>query len=260
MMRAGQVTDDALSWVDDYIANIRPHFHVREADSLLIVLPNQAVRLNRSGLAILSFLRDGGSIRDVLRMAGDDLDRHEELLWFFCDFRSLVNGCLGEGRGRRAVRVESHPKQFNVLPVLSEIAVTYRCNLKCGFCYAACGCRGRGGSDDREMSTDEIKRVLEIIRRDAQVPSVSFTGGEPLIREDLEHLVGEAVRVGLRVNLITNATMLSADRAIALRVKTRHPQHRSATTRSHWLLDGSGAMATVNSAALDQRQSQTRVD
>jgi len=49
------------------------------------------------------------------------------------------------------------------------------------------------------------------------VPSVSFTGGEPLLREDIEDLIAAARRVGLRPNLITNATLADAERALRLR-------------------------------------------
>jgi organic radical activating enzyme len=35
------------------------------------------------------------------------------------------------------------------------------------------------------MSSIEARDVLRIIREEAQVPSVSFTGGEPMLREDL---------------------------------------------------------------------------
>ncbi len=59
-----------------------------------------------------------------------------------------------------------------------------------------------------EMTTREAIRVLEIIRRDAKVPSVSFTGGEPTLRSDLEELVAAATKIGLRTNLITNGTLL----------------------------------------------------
>lgn len=200
--------EGAFGWVDDYLAHVRALFEVRREDDLLIVLPNRAVKLNRSGLAILRFLKRGGSIDDVLARLGADPQRRRELFYFLCDFRSLMTGCLGEGRGRKAVRVIPHPEPFNRLPVLSEVAVTYRCNLRCRFCYAACGCRGAGAKDGREMTTGQVVRVLKIIRRDAKVPSVSFTGGEPLLRDDLETLVAAAVRVGLRVNLITNASLL----------------------------------------------------
>ncbi len=209
-MQHAALSPNAFDWVDDYFAHIRPHFDVREEDRLLLVLPNRAVKLNRSGLSILRYLKDGGSIRPMLDRIGEAPQRRSELLYFQFDFSTLISGCLGEGRGRKAVQVVSHGESFNTLPVLSEIAVTYRCNLRCTFCYAACGCHGgdhAGGP--AECSTAEIIRLLEVIRHDAKVPSVSFTGGEPSLRDDLEELVAAAGRIGLRTNLITNARGLT---------------------------------------------------
>lgn len=220
--------DGDFAWVDPYFSHVRRHFEVRAEDELLIVMPNQAYKLNHTALRLLRFLKDGGPISAVLGKLGDDARRREELFYFLCDFRSLMTGCLREGRGRKAVRLQPHPQAFNVLPVLSEIALTYRCNLRCRFCYAGCNCRGpdvldfRGHDPDfpnsrksghvpAEMPTAEVVRVLEIIRREAQVPSVSFTGGEPALREDLEELVRRAVETGLRVNLITNGVRLAED-------------------------------------------------
>lgn len=198
---------EAFNWVDDYFAHIRPYFDVREEDSLLIVLPNKAVKLNRTGFKVLQLLKEGGSISEVVEKLGDRNERRRELFHFLCDFRSLITGCLGEGHNRRAVDIVSHAELFNVLPVLSEIAVTYRCNLQCRFCYAACGCQKKTSSV--EMSTGEVISVLKMIRNEAKVPSVSFTGGEPLVRSDLEELVSAARGNGLRVNLITNGTLLA---------------------------------------------------
>jgi len=204
---------DAFSWVDDYFSHISPHFDVREKDLLLIILPNRAMKLNSTGFKVLKFMKEGGSFANLSAKIGDNDDRRRELFHFLCDFRSLMTGCLGEGRGRKAVSIEQYSGSFNTLPVLSEIAVTYRCNLKCRFCYAACGCQRKDG-DASEMSTKEILKILKVIRNDAKVPSVSFTGGEPLLRNDLEELVSGAKNIGLRVNLITNGTLLAGnDRA-----------------------------------------------
>ena len=209
--------NNAFQWVDDYFAHVRPLFEVREADSLLIIMPNRAVKLNRTGLKALQWLKNGGSINDILAKLGDRNERRHELFLFLCDFRRLLTGCLGEGHASRAVEMAPHPRTFNTLPVLSEVAVTYQCNLRCRFCYAACGCH-RAEESHPEMTTAQVLRVLRIIRDEAQVPSVSFTGGEPLMRDDLEDLVAGAVRAGLRVNLITNATLLAgSDRARRLR-------------------------------------------
>ena len=58
------------------------------------------------------------------------------------------------------------------------------------------------------MSDDEVCRVLEMIRRDARCPSVSFTGGEPTLRPGLPRLVRHAKGLGLAVNLISNGQLL----------------------------------------------------
>jgi radical SAM protein with 4Fe4S-binding SPASM domain len=57
---------------------------------------------------------------------------------------------------------------------------------------------------EREMTTEEIKRVLDIIIDDAHCPTVSFTGGEPTLRMDLPELIAHAKNRGMRANLITN--------------------------------------------------------
>lgn len=202
--------NDAFSWVDDYFSHIRAHFDVREEDCLLIILPNRAMKLNSTGFKVLKFMKNGGTTANLIGKLGNNDDRRKDLFHFLCDFRSLMTGCLGEGQGRKAVSIEQHSGSFNILPILSEIAVTYRCNLKCGFCYAACGCQ-RKDADTSEMSTGEIIRILKAIRMDAKVPSVSFTGGEPLLRNDLEELVAGAKNIGLRVNLITNGTLLAGN-------------------------------------------------
>ena len=51
-----------LSWVDEFISNVRPYVFVRREDNLLIKRPNQAQKLNPNGAALLKSLLDGRSI------------------------------------------------------------------------------------------------------------------------------------------------------------------------------------------------------
>ncbi len=194
-----------ISWIDTFVKAIRPHVEVRREDSLLILIPNQAYKLNRTGLDILGRALDGEPIRDVLGPLAGEEGKREQVHAFFCDVRALLTGCLGEGRGRRAVEHVPYKPPFNTLPVLSEFAPTYRCNLACRFCYA--------GSPDGdlvdELDTAGAVKVIEVIRKQARVPGLSFTGGEPTLRKDLVELVAEAVKIDLRVNLITNGTLLT---------------------------------------------------
>jgi len=204
-----------IAWIDDFVRSISEHVYVRAADSLLILLPNQAYKLNPTGLYLLKQTLAGRPIAEVMgsRLADDSAvaDVHD----FFCDLRALVMGCLGEGRDRRAVETIPFERPHNTLPVLSEIALTYRCNLSCKFCYAGCRCTKK--PDSREMTKAEVKRVLEIIRYDAEVPSVSWTGGEPTLRSDLVDLTQYAADIGMRVNLITNGTNITSDLAASLK-------------------------------------------
>jgi Fe-coproporphyrin III synthase len=90
--------------------------------------------------------------------------------------------------------------------------VTRRCNLACSHCYAAAEVEPAPG----EFSTAEGRRFLEQLA-DYDVPVVLFSGGEPLVRDDLTELVSNAAELGLRPVLSTNGTLLTRDRAAALR-------------------------------------------
>ncbi|MCX7995430.1 MAG: radical SAM protein [candidate division WOR-3 bacterium] len=190
-----------LDWVDGFIKEIKPYVFVRELDNLLILIPNQVYRLNRSGVEILSFLLKGNSINKLLGLIGDDEAKRRELHYFFCDLRAIVSGCLIDGEKREAISYYEFNHDLNYYPVLSEIAVTYRCNLNCEFCYV-------GHKNYPELNTSDLKKVIFKIYNEAKVPSVSFTGGEPLLRKDIISLVGYAHRIGLWTNLITNGTLL----------------------------------------------------
>ncbi len=89
--------------------------------------------------------------------------------------------------------------------------VTKGCNLACEHCYAAAA-----DPVDGELSTAAGRRLLDDLA-DYGVPVVLFSGGEPLVRNDLEELVAHAADAGLRPVLSTNGTLLTPGRARALR-------------------------------------------
>ncbi|MCP3983499.1 MAG: radical SAM protein [bacterium] len=199
-----------LSWVDEWIDNVRPYIFVRDEDNLLIKRPNQAQKLNAQGVKLLKALLDGGSIGEVLDRIGREPRRVRDVALFLHEVKRSLQGRLNEHELSSAVEVRPFEMRFSELPILSEVAITYRCNLRCSFCYAGCNCTTSPiGGDDREMSVDEIRDVLGKIRRQAKVPSVSFTGGEPTLRRELPELVSYAKQLGMRVNLITNGTRMT---------------------------------------------------
>jgi len=90
-----------------------------------------------------------------------------------------------------------------------DIELTERCNNSCIHC-----CINLPFDDadakKRELSTAEIKKILEeAVALDCL--SVRFTGGEPLLREDFHELYLFARKLGLRVMIFTNATLITPD-------------------------------------------------
>lgn len=197
------------SWIDEFIANIRPYVFVRSEDNLLIKLPNQATQLNPQGVRILSELMNGKPIGRLMEDLGGDPRKIYDIVLFIHQVKRFLEGDLNELTKSQAVEVRPFNMRFARLPVLSEIAVTYRCNLKCSFCYAGCNCTANPSGDEREMDKSQIQEILNLLYRKAKVPSVSFTGGEATIRKDLPELVNHASKLGMRVNLITNGTLVS---------------------------------------------------
>ncbi len=94
--------------------------------------------------------------------------------------------------------------------LLAEL--TYRCPLHCVFCYNPVDFANAGP----ELGTDEWLRVLREARAAGSV-QCGFSGGEPLLRDDLEVLVAEAHRLGFYSNLLTSGVGLTAERAAALK-------------------------------------------
>lgn len=87
---------------------------------------------------------------------------------------------------------------------LVEIGLTDMCQCHCAHCYAAEEARSL---EKNELSTDELLLLIEDIRR-IGASEVVFTGGEPLLREDVVVLIKHAHEIGLIARLITNGILL----------------------------------------------------
>ncbi len=94
--------------------------------------------------------------------------------------------------------------------LLAEL--TYRCPLHCVFCYNPVDYTAYGA----ELATDEWVRVLRE-GRSLGATQLGFSGGEPLVRDDLEVLVAEARRLGYYSNLITSGVGLNERRIAAFK-------------------------------------------
>ena len=119
----------------------------------------------------------------------------------------------GDGNPAATEPVAGHPLDRFGRPLRDlRISVTDRCNFRCTYCMP----REVFGSDFRFLPRKELLTFEEITRLaglflDAGVEKLRLTGGEPLVRRDLEQLVGMLARLpGLRdLTLTTNGSLLA---------------------------------------------------
>lgn len=108
--------------------------------------------------------------------------------------------------GRRSANLPSHLLQFSEdkKPVVVW-NVTRKCNLRCVHCYA----HADPSPAPNELSTAEGKALIDSLA-EFGCPVILFSGGEPLMREDLLELVAYSVEKGMRAVISTNGTLITA--------------------------------------------------
>jgi cyclic pyranopterin phosphate synthase len=90
-----------------------------------------------------------------------------------------------------------------------RISVTDRCNFRCVYCMP----KEVYGRDHRFLERRELLTFEEITRVAgtfvaAGVQKIRITGGEPLVRRDLERLIAQLAGLGVELTLTTNASLL----------------------------------------------------
>ncbi|WP_458187399.1 GTP 3',8-cyclase MoaA [Haladaptatus sp. NG-WS-4] len=89
-----------------------------------------------------------------------------------------------------------------------RVSLTDRCNFDCVYCHneGLGDTRGPMEPQDDEMSADDVVRFLEVAR-EFDVGKVKFTGGEPMLREDLVEIIRRTPDE-MEVSMTTNGTFL----------------------------------------------------
>ncbi|HON88034.1 MAG TPA: radical SAM protein [Spirochaetia bacterium] len=203
-----QAVENELSWIYDFWNNLKPYAYAREEDNVIIIPPNLVYKTNNTGIQLIRYIESG---RKLSNLPGINAQKLEHIKQFFRDIHAVYSG------KPVALQTQRYDFSFTKLPVIGEIAVTYRCTNACKFCYAGCtGLQNSIAEKYPELDTEHSKHVINIFKEQCKIPFFSFTGGEPLLRDDLEELISFAISIGLRVNLISNGTLITKNRAHAL--------------------------------------------
>ncbi|MFC7068405.1 GTP 3',8-cyclase MoaA [Halobaculum lipolyticum] len=89
-----------------------------------------------------------------------------------------------------------------------RVSLTDRCNFDCVYCHneGLGDTRGPMDPQDDEMSTDDVVRFLDVAA-EFGVDAVKFTGGEPMLRDDLEEIIRRTPD-SMETSMTTNGTFL----------------------------------------------------
>ncbi len=128
----------------------------------------------------------------------------------------------GEGVNNPNVKVEEDKCPFacglcnfhKTHTLLANVFVTNRCDLRCWYCFANAGSQGFVFEPEKE----KIIEMLRVLREEKPVPciAVQFTGGEPLIRDDMIEIVREARKMGFtHIQLNTNGLRFAREPELA---------------------------------------------
>ena len=97
-------------------------------------------------------------------------------------------------------------------PLWLNAEVTFKCPLHCVYCYNPVDYTRFGP----ELTTDQWLRVLREARELGAV-QLGISGGEPLMRDDIEVMIAEARRLGYYTNLLTSGVGLTEQRIAAFK-------------------------------------------
>jgi len=93
------------------------------------------------------------------------------------------------------------------IPWLIELSVTYRCQCRCEHCSVSDYLAEASCKHKDEMALDEIKKILDEAA-ESGIPKIDFSGGVPLLRQDIVELVRYGEHIGLHTSITTNALLL----------------------------------------------------
>lgn len=115
--------------------------------------------------------------------------------------------------GRRTKGMPAHLLQYSAdkKPIVVW-NMTRRCNLKCIHCYAC----SENKSYPNELTFDEAQAMIRDLA-DFGAPVLLFSGGEPLIRQDIFDHAALANELGIRTVISTNGTLITEP--VAARIK-----------------------------------------
>ncbi len=119
-----------------------------------------------------------------------------------CGYATVANAMRQNlGEGEMTPRLLQFSTDARPLVVWNT---TNRCNLRCLHCYI----NAEDHNYKNELSTEEAKRLIDDLAH-MKIPVLLFSGGEPLMRQDIFELGAYAINKGIRSVISSNGTLIT---------------------------------------------------
>jgi radical SAM protein with 4Fe4S-binding SPASM domain len=177
-----------------------------DGKGVMVINANTVLYLNETAVAYAYFFMQGTSteaalkkIRRMYRVSSETAKQdYEKLIYTVSTLAQTEEVCPISFLDIE--RVEPFSPQFSA-PLRMDMALTFRCQNNCLHCYAG------GPHETPELTTEEWKMVINRLH-EIGVFILTFTGGEPTLRDDLPELLLYAQNKGMVTGLITNGRRL----------------------------------------------------
>jgi len=177
-----------------------------DGTGLLVINANTVLYLNETATAHAFFFMQGvttdEAVKKLRRMYRVDKktakDGHEKLIYTVSTLAQTEEVCPISFLDVK--RVDPFTQELSA-PLRVDLALTFRCQNNCVHCYAG------GPHETPELTTEQWKEVIDRLHQ-IGVFILTFTGGEPTLREDLPELLLYAQNKGIVTGLVTNGRKL----------------------------------------------------
>jgi radical SAM protein with 4Fe4S-binding SPASM domain len=174
---------------------------------LLVINANTVLYLNETAAAHAFFFMRGmttdEAVKEIRRMYRVNRKAakadHEKLIYTVSTLAQTEEVCPISFLDVKSEAPFTHELSA---PLRVDLALTFRCQNNCVHCYAG------GPHETSELTTEQWKDVIDRLHQ-IGVFILTFTGGEPTLREDLPELLLYAQTKGIVTGLITNGRKLN---------------------------------------------------
>lgn len=164
------------------------------------------VFINRDGLKILDLCNGKHSKEQISQIISNK---------FQIDYKysyDIVDSFLSNMEKNKILYNEDAEKMNNNKFRGIALEITGKCNLECVHCYLSAEKISARHDDEEDLSFEEIKQILEAVKKLGGV-SVALSGGEPLLRDDWLDIISCADSLDLMISLGSNGTLIDGEMA-----------------------------------------------